>query len=53
MLVDLYKPINYIIEPQIDFNHIAEENKVSRRYLDTGGALGSWSLDSKEGSGYV
>ena len=52
-LLNLYKPVSYIIEPQIDFNDIAEDNNVSRRHLDTDGALGSWSLDSKQGAGYV
>ena len=52
-LIGLYKPVKYIIEPQIDFNDIAEEYKVSRKYLDAQGGLGSWTVDSTKGSGYV
>ena len=52
-LVNLYKPKKYIIEPQIDFNKVAEEHKVSRAYLDKNNQLGSWQMTSKTGIGYV
>ena len=50
-LVDMYKPKKYIVESQIDFNKIAEENGVSRKDLDSNNQLGSWTMDSKVGSG--
>jgi hypothetical protein len=53
VLIKLYAPKKYIIEPQINFDTIADEHKISRRFLDPRGALGSWTINSSRGSGYV
>jgi len=52
-ITELYQPKKYIVESQIDFVEIAENNKVSRRYLDPYNQLGSWTMTSKQGAGYV
>tara|TARA_R110000824_G_scaffold55069_18_gene151791 strand:- start:2392 stop:3273 length:882 start_codon:yes stop_codon:yes gene_type:complete len=52
-ITNLYKPKAYISEPQIDFNKIAEDNQVSRSFIDKKNLLGSWTITSKSGSGYV
>ncbi len=53
LLLEAYQPKKYIIEPQIDFNVIAEKHHVSRKYLDPHGHLGTWTINSKQGHGYV
>ena len=53
VLKELYDPKKYIIEPQINFDNIADTHKVSRRHLDAAGMLGNWTVNSKSGSGYV
>ena len=53
ILLEIYEPKKHIIEPQIDFNIVADEYKVSRRHLDPRRQLGSWTVDSKHGHGYV
>lgn len=53
VLLAAYEPKKYMIEPQIDFNLVAEEYKVSRRDLDPAGRLGNWTVNSKQGHGYV
>jgi len=49
----LYDPKHWICQEQIDFEAIARENSVGRKDLDPKGQLGSWTLDSKTGNGYV
>ena len=50
---NLYDPKKAIFEDQIDFDYIATKNKISRYHLDPNYQLGSWTIDSKSGSGYV
>jgi len=50
---ELYSPISAHYEEQIDFEAIAEENKVSKKYLDPYDKLGNKALASFGGSGYV
>tara|TARA_R110002167_G_scaffold366244_1_gene593927 strand:- start:1960 stop:2841 length:882 start_codon:yes stop_codon:yes gene_type:complete len=52
-ITDLYKPKAYITEAQIDFNQIAEDNQVSRKFIDEHNKLGSWTMTSRTGGGYV
>ena len=52
-ICDLYDPVLWISEEQIDFNKIAKEHCVSREDLDLHQKLGSWSLTSRKGAGYV
>ena len=52
-IVNLYKPKKYIIEPQIDFEKVADQHKVSRIHLDKHNKLGTWSINSSTGTGYV
>ena len=53
ILNTLYHPVNYIVESQIDFDLIAHNHQVSRKHLDGNGELGTWTINSTEGGGYV
>ena len=53
LLVELYDPKKYIVENQIDFDMIAKENGVDRSSIDPHGQLGSWTVNSQSGVGYV
>ena len=52
-LLSIYQPKKYIVEKQIDFVKIAEENKISKRDYGYENLLGTWTLDSKTGRGYA
>ncbi len=49
----MYHPKSSISEPQIDFEKIAYEHNVGKKDLDKFNKLGTWTLDSKTGTGYA
>lgn len=52
-ICELYEPVRWMSQSQINFEEVAKTNSVSREDLDPTGQLGSWSLTSKTGNGYI
>lgn len=52
-IIDLYEPKKYIVESQIDFDAVAKNHGVDRSRIDPHRQLGSWTVNSRSGFGYV